>query len=457
MTEPVKARDVRGRARLLASLVVSAGLVLAACSGDAPASESPALEATTVPAATPTQTPAPALTPSPTATAPTPTATAVADGVPANDLAAEAAAFLETFTRTHSPRESATDQELAAALTLQSHLEGLGYRTFLQDFEVRRAASEVAFSVGAADSPVSAESLAIHNSAGGEATALLAHVGLALAEDIPAAGLEGRIALIERGAITFQEKVERVAQAGAVAALIFNSESGLFRGSMTNPSAIPAVGIARETGLELLDLMASGEVEATVSVLHTVSPSRNVVAEKPGTVEGSRVVVIGAHYDTVAGVEGANDNGSGVTTVVTIATQIASAEYPFTVRFVLFGSEELGLVGSSHYVDELSERERADTIAMLNFDVPGSGTTLEALGDEGLRAAALASSWSAPPNVGSDHVPFAEAGIPVLIIVADDVSRIHTPDDRVEFVDPNLIGWAAEIAIALLDHLAAAP
>ena len=59
--------------------------------------------------------------------------------------------------------------------------------------------------------------------------------------------------------------------------------------------------------------------------------------------------------------------------------------------------------------------------------------------------------------MGSDHVPFAEAGIPVLIIVADDVSRIHTPDDRVEFVDPNLIGWAAEIAIALLDHLAAAP
>ena len=443
---------------------------------------------TTVPATattttmTPTQTPLPPTTttlPTPTTvpatatTLPTSTSTAVstplpevaADDTPPSALADEAFAFLEALTEDHSPRASATDQELAAAHSLVEHLEEMGYRTYLQDFTVDTAeSSEVIFSSDTATAPDSVESSPMEKSSVGVATGLLADAGMAFAEDIPADGLDGKVALIERGTITFEEKVQRVAEAGAIAAIIFNKESGLFRGTFYNPSTIPALAIARETGLELLDLIGRAEVEATVSVTNISTPSRNVVAEKPGESDGESVVIVGAHYDTVPDVDGANDNGSGTTAVITTARHIADREYPFTVKFILFGSEELGLHGSRHYVSELTETERSNIIAVINMDVVGSGNTLEILGANELTEtaldvafgidAAISRSSSAPTNIGSDHVPFIDAGIPAVFIASNDASRIHTSEDTLEFIDPNLIGWAIEISIALLDHFA---
>ena len=108
-------------------------------------------------------------------------------------------------------------------------------------------------------------------------------------------------------------------------------------------------------------------------------PSQNVVAEKSGSGEG--VVVLGAHYDTVPNVEGANDNGSGTAVILAIAEDWAEQPLPFTVRFIAFGSEEVGLRGSAHYVNSLSADQRDGIIAMLNFDALGSGDSLEILGD----------------------------------------------------------------------------
>ena len=56
--------------------------------------------------------------------------------------------------------------------------------------------------------------------------------------------------------------------------------------------------------------------------------------------------------------------------------------------------------------------------------------------------------------MASDHIPFHEAGISVIFILADDLSRINSPRDDIEWINPTLMGWATDIGIQLLDRLA---
>ena len=300
----------------------------------------------------------------------------------------------------------------------------------------------------------------------GVASGLLVDVGKAFEDDIPPEGIEGKIALIQRGEISFEAKVSRVEQAGALAAVVYNNVSGLVRGTLTNQANIPAIIISRQDGEAILELMANGDVEASVSFVMEERDSQNVVAEKQGTGSSNRVVILGGHYDTVPDVPGANDNGSGTAAIITIAREIAEKSYPFTVRFIAFGSEELGLVGSSFYVDSLSSEEKENIIAMLNLDALGTGDEGGVLGDSDLTAEVIIYGRDHGIDVrrsfglsggSSDHVPFDDAGIPIIFFLAEDFSRIHTPDDTLEFVQPELMGNSAALAIALLDALAEQP
>ena len=429
------------------------------------AAASPISTATAVPtvqAPVPTpvpQTPSP--TPVPTATAiPTPTVTPVPSA-----LSDETFAFLEQLTLQYSPRESATDAELAAAQFLKSRFEELGYETRLQEFTVGPIPkSELTITSGSGTEEKWSHPMGM--SYEGVVSSVLRFVGKAFEEDIPAEGLEGVIALIERGEITFEEKVERVAEAGAVGAIVFNNRPGRFYGDLRNPSTIPAVSISRGDGRDLLDLVEEGEAQAQVTVESKVLPSRNVIAEMPRSADTGRTVVLGAHYDTVPGSPGANDNASGIATIMTIAKHVAGNSYPFTIRFVLFGSEEIGLFGSRHYVDALGAEGIDSTIAMLNFDTVGSGSRFGVLGSPDLIGEAmrlgerfgpnLVRITTLPTNVSSDHAPFQDADIPVMFLMSDDSSRIHTPEDKLPWVEPNLLGWSAEIGIGLLDWLSSA-
>src|SRR3712207_8396370 len=84
----------------------------------------------------------------------------------------------------------------------------------------------------------------------------------------------------------------------------------------------------------------------------------NVVGETKGGA-ADRVVVVGAHLDSVTEGEGINDNGSGTATVLEIATQMGRLGITpgNKVRFAFWGAEEWGLLGSEHYVSRLTEGE----------------------------------------------------------------------------------------------------
>ena len=400
-----------------------------------------------------TVTPEPTVAPSPTVTPEHGQA-----GLTALDLAsADAFAELEKFLEELGPRESATAQEAAAAEYLQDRFQESGYETEIQRFTIEDLAlAGMGLRLELPD-PEEFAALPLERSGLGDVSGILTPVGLAMPGDLPDGGLEGRIAFAKRGVITFQAKAENVFAAGAVGLVIYNNVFGPFRGVLATQPDFPVISISRNDGEAIEDLLADSEIEALITLTTKDLPSQNVIAEKKGP--GESVVVLGGHYDSVPGIAGANDNASGAAVLVTLARMLADVDLPFTIRIVPFGSEELGLLGSRFYVESLSENELENTKAMLNFDALGTGSGVSVFGDGDITA--LVSDIGDQVNVdvavtlglrggSSDFANFREAGVPYLMFFGDDVSRIHTERDTLEFVQAEMLGGAAAVAAALL-------
>lgn len=159
----------------------------------------------------------------------------------------------------------------------------------------------------------------------------------------------------------------------------------------------------------------------------------NVLAETP-TGDPNNVVMVGGHFDSVQHGPGINDNGSGTATLLEIAIQMARLEIqPVNkVRFAFWSAEELGLLGSTHYVDALEKNypERVDDIALyLNFDMIGSPNYIRGIYQLDRNAPVGTAQvtqlltdyfdsrelyWEPIPIGGrSDHAPFMKADIAV--------------------------------------------
>ena len=299
--------------------------------------------------------------------------------------------------------------------------------------------------------------LALQNSAPGSVSGRLVPAGLGRSEDLAGLDLGGAIALLERGEITFGDKVRNVAEAGAVGAVIYNQAGGSFRGLLQDPSTIPAAGLDGPTGRRLAERASQSQLQAELVVDASIveTTSGNVVATLAGS--SDEMVVLGAHYDSVADGPGANDNASGTATVLELARTLPAAELPATIRIVLFGAEEIGLVGSRYYVDSLSMQERERIVSMLNFDMVGVGEqpmvggtddlvqlAQEIAGEQGVQVGELGSDLDGR----SDHAPFLEAGVPTLFFHRLDDPRYHTAGDRSEYVEAEGIDVAGRLALA---------
>jgi Zn-dependent M28 family amino/carboxypeptidase len=190
----------------------------------------------------------------------------------------------------------------------------------------------------------------------------------------------GNIALIQRGTCTFALKAQNAEAAGAVGVIIFNEgqpgRTDAFVGTLGGPVVtIPVVGTSFAVGEELytLSLTSAVTVHLFVDAISEIRMTENVLAETP---EGrdDRVVVVGAHLDSVLEGPGIQDNGSGSAVILEIALQMAALgiEPRNKVRFAWWGAEEFGLLGSQFYVDNLSKRKIKNIALNLNFDMVGS-------------------------------------------------------------------------------------
>lgn len=190
----------------------------------------------------------------------------------------------------------------------------------------------------------------------------------------------GNIAIIQRGGCSFAQKAFNAEAAGASGVVIFNQGNddpnddrfGNFLGTLGGPGAtIPVVGSSYDVGV---DLAAAGTTARLfVEATSEIRESFNVIADSPGG-RTDRVVVVGAHLDSVPNGPGINDNGSGSAGILEIALQMADLEIQprNQVRFAWWGAEESGLLGSEYYVSQLSAKETKNIALNLNFDMIGS-------------------------------------------------------------------------------------
>lgn len=213
--------------------------------------------------------------------------------------------------------------------------------------------------------------------------------------------------------------------------------------------------------------------------------SQNVI----GIVEGydpklrNEYVVVGAHYDHLGtsvlkrdGKEveqiyyGADDNASGVATLIEVARQVASQHFMFrrSVIFALFGAEELGMMGSWYFLNR-SFRHADDIVAMINLDMVGrSGRDntmqvytadanvemMEIINWLSGRALSIAPKYTPTDYFPSDHRNFYQKGIPVALFTSGTHRDYHTVRDTPDKLDYSQMEKLVEYVYSMAEVLA---
>lgn len=361
-------------------------------------------------------------------------------------------------------RPAGSQAERQAASYLRDQLRGFGYEAELQPFSYDIFADAGSGLDILSPQPLSPAVYPFEPSANGVVEGQLVHADIGRPQDF-SADTAGRIALIRRGVLIFSDKVANAEAAGALGVIVYNDEPGLFTGTLAEPSAIPALAISQEDGQTLLTMMQAGPVSARLEV-RTESgseDSQNVVARPQ---DGQCRLIAGGHYDSVPVGPGANDNASGAATVVEMARVLAADGEFDDVCFVLFGAEEIGLIGSAHFVESLTLAQEEALEGMINFDMVGVGTQWLLTGSPSITGLATAEAdergldyvVETSPSVGSDHASFTNAGIPAVFFhsffaaVADD-PRYHTAEDRAEHVQADRMAEIADLGLAVIDIL----
>ena len=268
----------------------------------------------------------------------------------------------------------------------------------------------------------------------------LVDVGRGTPEEFAAMGsLDGAIAMVHSSSppgyprwIHRKEKYDRARSAGAVAFVFVSEQPGLGpeTGSLMDDAKgpIPGVSVRFEDGA-LLQRTARRHGPVTLRIETTdrfaERTSWNVVAEIRGATNPDEVILLGSHYDGHDIAQGATDPASGLIVVMEVARVLAAHAADAldrTVRFVGFGTEEIGLIGSERYVARHGD-ELDDIRFMLNLDATGAMG-----GDKGVslhqwpelepffREVGLQMQTPFPIaqkiNAHSDHWAFFRAGVP---------------------------------------------
>ena len=193
--------------------------------------------------------------------------------------------------------------------------------------------------------------------------------------DYPA-NLKDNIAYIKRGDCTFGDKSKLAGQAGAVAAVVYNTDPEEIHGTLGSPSPhhVATFGLSGTEGSRYAELLSRGNIisasaymDADVDTIKT----HNIIAQTSHG-DPDNCVMIGGHSDSVTEGPGINDDGSGSISVLEVAVQLARYRVNNCVRFAWWAAEEEGLLGSDHYVATLSEEESLKIRVFMDYDMMAS-------------------------------------------------------------------------------------
>jgi aminopeptidase YwaD len=201
-----------------------------------------------------------------------------------------------------------------------------------------------------------------------------------------------------------------------------------------------------------------------INLIREKGRAKNVVGILPG--QGPKVrqesIVIGAHYDALGhGGEhslapdhygeihpGADDNASGVSGMLSLAQAFALSGSGRTLVFVAFSGEEIGLLGSAHYVNHPAWPMEKSAV-MVNLDMIGrldreqvyimgvdSARELRSVVQEAARGLDLRLNFSGDGYGPSDHTSFYAKGTPVLMFFTGPHPDYHRPSDTLDKINP---------------------
>ncbi len=189
---------------------------------------------------------------------------------------------------------------------------------------------------------------------------------------------------------------------------------------------IPAISVCYEDGAFLSRLIKKhGEVKVRITSTDRCEPmvSWNIIADLPGKTDPDTIVMLGSHYDGHDISQGAQDPASGAAAVMEAARLLAkhTADLPCTVRFALWGIEEIGLLGSRRYVqDHLDELKHIRFY--FNMDGAGAAPNKGVVFNEWAALEKMAAAWRKEMALDfgieqsisafSDHYPFLQKGVP---------------------------------------------
>ena len=229
--------------------------------------------------------------------------------------------------------------------------------------------------------------------------------------------------------------------------------------------AIPAVGVSKEAGARLARRHEGDDLTVAVDCETPIATSGNAVAELgPDTDEH---LILSAHADAHDLAEGAVDNGAGTATVVEVANALADreGELDCRVRLVVFGAEEVGLVGSS-VAAAAADRNAVRAVVNVDSNVFGRTLRFDHHGFDALAAAAerVGDRFDHPVSLGaalvphSDHWPFVERGIPGYMISGETDGRDrgwgHTGADTLDKLESRTLREQAILLTELVVDLA---
>ncbi|MCD8370814.1 MAG: M28 family peptidase [Clostridiales bacterium] len=185
----------------------------------------------------------------------------------------------------------------------------------------------------------------------------------------------------------------------------------------------------------------------------------NVVAIRDGSSPDSDILIICSHHDTVESSVGANDNASGVVVLLETARLLSKAHTDTEIRLISFAGHEQELLGSRHYAESLSRREKERIIGVIDLDqlgyvscgevtlgtIDGKGTMLGDLLRD-VSEAVLDETWNYSVVYGGDASSFRRNRIPAVTLT--QTARAYengTPFDQAATIDGDRISRLVEV------------
>ena len=193
---------------------------------------------------------------------------------------------------------------------------------------------------------------------------------------------------------------------------------------------------------------------------------RNLVVEKPG--KSKETIIVGAHYDEAGGGCGAIDNWTGIVIIANLYKTIKNLDTNKTYKFVAFGQEELGLIGSKAMAGAIPKEERENYCAMVNLDSFGmtfpqamrniSDKSLTKLAKKTAKAMKMPFSVAAIRGASSDSASFQAKKIPAIGIHGLSgrwKNYLHSPKDKVSAVNSTSVYYGYRFTLSLIMRIGA--